>query len=33
MLSVDQILRLLSVPALFAAFAIASQISAALTPA
>jgi hypothetical protein len=33
MLSVDQFLRLISVPALFAAFIIASQISAALTPA
>jgi hypothetical protein len=33
MLSIDQFLRLISVPALFAAFVIASQISAALTPA
>jgi hypothetical protein len=32
MLSVDQFLRLLSVPAVFAAFIIASQISAALSP-
>jgi hypothetical protein len=30
MLSVDQFLRLMSVPAIFAAFMIASQISAAL---
>ena len=32
MLSVDQFLRFISVPALFAAFIIASQISAALSP-
>jgi len=32
MLSVDQFLRLISVPAVFAAFVIASQISAAVTP-
>ena len=32
MLSVDQFLRLVSVPAVFAAFLIASQISAAVTP-
>jgi hypothetical protein len=32
MLSVDQFLRLISVPAVFAAFLIASQISAALNP-
>ena len=32
MLSVDQFLRLISVPAFFAAFMIASQISAALNP-
>lgn len=32
MLSVDQFLRLISVPAVFAAFLIASQISAAVTP-
>ncbi len=32
MLSVDQFLRLISVPAVFAAFIIASQISAALSP-
>ena len=30
MLSVDQFLRLISVPAVFAAFIIASQVSAAL---
>jgi hypothetical protein len=33
MLSVDQFLRLISVPAVLAAFMIASQISAALNPA
>ena len=32
MLSVDHFLRLISVPAVFAAFMIASQISAALNP-
>jgi hypothetical protein len=32
MLSVDQFLRLISVPAVFAAFIIASQVSAALKP-
>jgi len=32
MLSVDQFLRLISVPALLVAFTIASQISAALNP-
>src|SRR5206468_106839 len=32
MLSVDQFLRLISVPAVVAAFLIASQISAAVTP-
>jgi hypothetical protein len=32
MLSVDQFLRLVSVPAVLAAFLIASQISAAVTP-
>jgi len=32
MLSVDQFLRLISVPALLVAFMIASQISAALNP-
>jgi hypothetical protein len=32
MLSVDQFLRLISVPAVLAAFMIASQISAALNP-
>jgi hypothetical protein len=32
MLSVDQFLRLISVPAVFVAFMIASQISAALNP-
>lgn len=32
MLSVDQFLRLISVPAVFTAFIIASQISAALSP-
>jgi hypothetical protein len=32
MLSVDQFLRLISVPAVFAAFIIASQIPAALAP-
>jgi hypothetical protein len=32
MLSVDQFLRLVSVPAVFAAFLLASQISAAVTP-
>jgi len=32
MLSVDQFLRLVSVPAVLAAFFIASQISAALSP-
>jgi hypothetical protein len=32
MLSIDQFLRLVSVPAVFAAFLIASQISAAVTP-
>ena len=32
MLSVDQLLRLISVPAVVAAFLIASQISGALTP-
>jgi hypothetical protein len=32
MLSVDQFLRLFSVPAIIAAFMIASQISAALNP-
>jgi hypothetical protein len=32
MLSVDQFLRFISVPAVFAAFLIASQISAAVTP-
>jgi hypothetical protein len=32
MLSLDQFLRLISVPAVFAAFLIASQISAALAP-
>ena len=31
MLSVDQFLRLISVPAVFAAFLIASQISGAVT--
>ncbi|MCW2021516.1 hypothetical protein ACVILJ_002389 [Bradyrhizobium diazoefficiens] len=31
MLSIDQFLRLISVPALFAAFIIASQVSAALS--
>jgi hypothetical protein len=32
MLSIDQFLRLVSVPAVLAAFLIASQISAAVTP-
>lgn len=32
MLSVDQFLRFIAVPAVFAAFVIASQVSAALTP-
>jgi hypothetical protein len=32
MLSVDQVLRLISVPAVVAAFLIASQISAAVSP-
>jgi len=32
MLSIDQFLRLISVPAVFAAFLIASQISAGVTP-
>jgi hypothetical protein len=32
MLSIDQFLRLMSVPAVFAALIIASQISAALSP-
>jgi hypothetical protein len=32
MLSIDQFLRFISVPAVFAAFLIASQISAALSP-
>jgi hypothetical protein len=31
MLSIDQFLRLISVPAVFAAFIIASQVSAALS--
>jgi hypothetical protein len=33
MLSVDQFLRFISVPAVLAAFVIASRISAALSPA
>jgi hypothetical protein len=32
MLSLDQVLRLISVPAVVVAFLIASQISAAVTP-
>ncbi|MEH2487174.1 hypothetical protein V1280_003113 [Bradyrhizobium sp. AZCC 2230] len=32
MLSIDQFLRFISVPAVLAAFVIASQISAALSP-
>ena len=32
MLSVDQFLRFISVPAVLAAFVIASQVSAALSP-
>jgi len=32
LLSIDQFLRFISVPAVFAAFVVASQISAALSP-